>query len=390
MRRLAPLALAVAALAGCSDTPKPTALDLPEAVFSKATNTVDVIVVLRPEFAPGAHAANAARAAEVARGLGIAPRHVYGTALFGFAGSVPEGRMEALRRDPRVAYVERDQIASIPTPPAVFGPPCRVTGTCNNDPAPSGEQTPWGVTRVGGAQSGATGTAWVIDTGIDLDHPDLNVDVRRSVEYVSKGPGSDTADDGHGHGTHVAGTIAAIDNEQDVIGVAAGATVVAVKVLDNRGSGSYSDVIAGVNHVATHGQPGDVANMSLGGPVSQALDDAVVAASANVKFAIAAGNDGKHAQDYSPARANGDNLYTVSAFAEGGCMTSWSNYGNPPVDWAAPGAGVLSLKAGGGTTTMSGTSMAAPHVAGLLLSTIRADGNVTCDKDSSPDPIAVR
>ena len=114
---------------------------------------------------------------------------------------------------------------------------------------------------------------------MDQDHPDLNVDTARSANFVSRG--RDTKDDGNGHGTHVAGTIGAIDNNIGVIGVAPGAPIVGVRVLNNNGSGSLSDVIAGIDYVAANAAPGDVANMSLGGGVSQALDDAVIAASNN-------------------------------------------------------------------------------------------------------------
>jgi subtilisin family serine protease len=228
----------------------------------------------------------------------------------------------------------------------------------------------------------------VIDTGVDQNHPDLNVDTTRSVNFVSRGKYK--VDDGNGHGTHVAGTIAAIDNTIGVIGVAAGATVVGVRVLGDNGSGSFADVIAGVDHVAAHGNPGDVANMSLAGGYSLALNEAVQNASANVKFAIAAGNNGANASSYSPASAQGANIYTVSAFANGDTWASFSNYGNPPIDCGAPGVSVLSTYKGDGYATLSGTSMAAPHVAGLLLLGIPAtDGAVSGDPDGNPDPIAV-
>ena len=378
MRRSSFPILVAVALAACSEGPGPAGPGVDLAPFEPAfgRNAVQgsYIVVLKP----------GTNARSVAAILGIAPQLLYGASISGFAAELTNGQVTALRHNPAVAYIEGDRVVAL-------APPC---GTPKGGPCPpddgggSGQTTPWGVARVGGPVAGASGTAWVIDTGVDLDHPDLNVDVGRSVNFVAKGKSS--PDDGNGHGTHVAGTIAALDNNIDVVGVAPGATVVSVRVLDNSGSGAYSWIIAGVDHVAAHGTSGDVANMSLGGPPSQALDDAVRAASARVRFTLAAGNSGDDANDYSPARVNGSNIYTISATASNGCLTSWSNWGNPPVDFAEPGASILSTKRGGGTTTMSGTSMAAPHAAGLLLvGSIRSGGSACGDPDGSADTIGV-
>lgn len=304
--------------------------------------------------------------------------HVYGSTIKGFAvKNATEQEIEELRRDNQVAYIEQDQTVSV----NMGGPPGGGGG------GGGGQSTPWGVTRVGGAINGANaGTAWIIDTGIDLDHPDLNVDVNRSATFLG---GNSTPDDQNGHGSHVAGTVAAIDNSVGVVGVAAGATVVAVRVLDRRGSGSTSGVIAGVNYVGANAASGDAANMSLGGGISSALDNAVTAASSACPFALAAGNESDNANNHSPARANGNNIYTVSAMNSSDNWASFSNYGNPPVDYCAPGVSVQSCWKDGGYNTISGTSMATPHVCGILLiGGITSDGTVNGDPDGNPDPIA--
>ncbi|MBC5991932.1 S8 family serine peptidase [Pontibacter cellulosilyticus] len=318
------------------------------------------------------------------RGKGIASDkidRVFGTAIKGMAVGLSIAELQQLRRDPRVAYIEQDRVIKL-APPAGKGP--------KDGGSESTQDVPWGIQRVGGPGNGAGKTAWVLDSGIDLDHPDLNVDVTRSMSVFTSDPDL-TPDDKNGHGTHVAGTIAAKNNNVGVVGVAADATVVAVKVLDYTGSGTYSGVTAGVDYVAANGASGDVANMSLGGPPNQAFEDAVLAASAIVKFTISAGNDGEDANNYSPARVNGPNIFTISAINSNDWLVSWSNWGNPPIDYAAPGYQVLSSWNDGGYRVISGTSMAAPHVAGLLL---LGELGFNCyalgDPDGNPDPIAYR
>ncbi|MDX5403931.1 MAG: S8 family serine peptidase [Bacteroidota bacterium] len=311
------------------------------------------------------------------------PLHVYGKTVRGFSITLNSNELEILRQDAEIEYIEQDQIVAL-APGNGRGPGGGGSGT------PPPQSTPWGITRVGGAGSGSGKTAWIIDSGVDQDHPDLNVDQGRSVSFLG-GKDANNPDDQNGHGTHVAGTIAAIDNTEGVIGVAAGATVVAVRVLDRRGSGSLSGVIAGVNHVAGNAGAHDVANMSLGGGISTTLDNAVISASNTCKFVLAAGNDGINANNSSPARANGNNIYTVSAMDNNDVMAYFSNYGNPPVDYAAPGVSVTSCYKDGGYASLSGTSMAAPHVAGiLLLGNITSDGTISGDKDNNPDLIAHR
>jgi subtilisin family serine protease len=303
---------------------------------------------------------------------------VYETALQGFTIKMSPGQAKKMGGDSNVKWIEADKIISL-SPIEVNGKPGPVT--------PLAQTVPWGITRVGGGGVlTTTHTAWIIDTGIDLDHPDLNVDSKRSATFLGS---KTTPDDQNGHGTHVAGTIAARNNSFGVVGVAPGATVVAVRVLDRKGSGTTSGVIAGINYVAANGVKGDVANMSLGGGISPTLDQAVLTASTKIKFALAAGNEADNANNHSPARVEGPNIYTVSAMDKGDKWAYFSNYGNPPIDYCAPGISVYSTYKDGGYATLSGTSMATPHVAGLLLlGAIKSDGTVIGDPDNNPDPIA--
>ena len=307
--------------------------------------------------------------------------HVFSQTLNGVTLKLSHKELTMLKDDPRIAYIEQDQIITL-APPKVAAKP---------GGGASPQETPWGITRVNGVSSySGSNVAWIIDTGIDLDHPDLNVDVARSESFITwGGPSSASPEDEHGHGTHVAGTVGALNNSIGVIGVAPGAKVVAVRVLDRRGSGSISSVVAGVDYVGANGARGDVANMSLGGSVSQAMDDAVVAASANgIKFCLAAGNEADDANNHSPARANGPNVFTISAMREGDTWASFSNFGNPPIDYCAPGVAVKSTWKNGGYNTISGTSMATPHAAGvLLLGNAKASGTVSGDPDGNPDTI---
>ena len=305
--------------------------------------------------------------------------HLYGSSIHGFSVKIAPGQLKKLQDDPSVSLIEEDQVITLVEPEAkTKGKP--------TPPPSSAQETPWGITRVGGvATYSGSNVAWIIDTGVDFTHPELNVDTDRSRTFVN----SRSADDDNGHGSHVAGTIAAMNNTIGVIGVAPGATVVAVKVLSRSGSGSNSGVIAGVDYVGANGSNGDVANMSLGGGVSPALDEAVIAAaSKGVKFALAAGNESDDANNHSPARANGPNVYTISAMNSSDNFASWSNYGNPPVDYCAPGVSILSTWKDGGYNTISGTSMATPHAAGvLLLGAAKTSGNVKGDPDGKADPI---
>ena len=292
-------------------------------------------------------------AGEISRRNNAEVGFVYRAALKGFSATIPESRLAEVRGDDRVAYVERD------------GTMTAVAQTL-----------PWGIDRIeadasstrAGDGSGAVPNvnAYVIDSGIDAGHADLNV-----VNHVNFASGKNA--DCNGHGTHVAGTVAAEDDTSDVVGVSPGAPLTGVKVLGCNGSGSYSGVIKGIDWVTANAKKPAVANMSLGGGVSQAVDDAVKrSADSGVFYALAAGNDGENACNSSPARAGTHNGVTTTAATDrSDAETSWSNYGSC-VDVWAPGASIISTRKGGGTTTMSGTSMASPHVAGtgaLYLST---------------------
>lgn len=320
--------------------------------------------------------------------------NVYSRSIKGATLKLTKEQVRELKGKKEIKYIEQDRIV-------VFAPPCGTKNgpPCETDPEPeepgdgtSTQETPYGILRVNGVTiNDPLKIAWIVDSGIDLDHPDLNVDASRAFNAFTSGKDGQSADDGNGHGTHVAGTIAAVNNSVGVIGVAPGATVIPVKVLDSRGSGSYSGVIAGVDHVGANGKAGDVANLSLGGPVSQALDDAVVAASSGgIWFALAAGNSSEDANLHSPARANGTYIVTISASDVNDVFAYFSNFGNPPIDYAAPGVSVKSTWKDGGYNTISGTSMAAPHAAGvLLLGAAKTDGTVTGDLDNNADAIIV-
>lgn len=384
MRRFTLVVAGALFAAACADTDTPTSVAPTDARQAASENAPIYLVT----FHDGVDVTAATN--DIARGHGLAVRAVRAHAARGFSAVIPPPVAERLRSDPRVALIEKDGPVSMIKPVSGSAKPCWAGGDCGGGGG-GGQETPWGVTRVGGAVDGTGKTAWVIDTGIDLAHPDLNTSRNCHANFVTRG--KDSPADGNGHGTHVAGTIAAIDNSIDVVGVAPNAYVCAVRVLDNGGSGTWEAVVNGVNYVAANGANGDVANMSLSGTGANAtLEQAVRdAAGQGIRFALAAGNDGDFAGNHTPARVDHANVYTISAIGTNDCLTSWSNWGNPPVDFAAPGAGILSTKKGGGTTTMSGTSMAAPHVAGLLLAgNVRANGQACGDPDGNPDAIAHR
>jgi subtilisin family serine protease len=332
-RHLAPprrLALLVAALAAL----------LVAAPAGAAAPARDYVVVLRDTVS-----SPSAVAGEHERRLGVRVTSTWGRALEGYAASVPDAAVAELRADPRVEYVEPDR----PTQAAA-------------------QRLPWGVDRVeadrsvtarsgDGAGAVTAVSVYVLDTGI-APHPDLNL---VGQVNLAGGPSGDCS----GHGTHVAGTIAARDDFEGVVGVAPGAPVTAVKVLDCNGGGSTSSVIDGVNWVTANARRPAVANLSLGGHPSQAIDDAVRrAAAGGVLFVLASGNEGGDACGLSPARTGTvEGIITAGATDDDDAEASFSNHG-ACVDLWAPGVRILSTSRSGGTSTFSGTSMAAPHVAG--------------------------
>jgi len=322
------------------------------------------------------------RAQALVNRVGGSLTHTYTAAIQGFTAKMNATAAERLAaNNPSIAYFEEDQ------------PMFAVQGNGGGGgSSPPPQETPWGVNRVNGGVDATGLEAYIIDTGIDLDHDDLNVDASRSVNFVSKGP-NNGGDDENGHGSHVAGSLGAIDNDIGVVGVAENATLISVRVLDRNGSGSLSDVIDGVDHVAANADAGDVANMSLGGGTSDSLDSAVEnAADQGILFSIAAGNDSADAGNTSPARVEHANVYTVSAMDDTDSFASFSNFGNPPIECAGPGVDVFSTWKDNEFDFLSGTSMSAPHIGGILLVNSgdpNFDGNVNDDPDGDPDPICV-
>jgi len=345
MRKFAVLAPVMLAVAACQDSTSPTRTTVVPGVVSAARNAVqnDYIVTFRADESDPAGQANA-----LVKAHGGSLRHVYRFALKGFAvANLPDGAVAALQRNPRVARVERDGIVT-------------VNGT--ETPAPS-----WGLDRIDSRtgtdgsynypNAGAGVTAYIIDTGINSSSTDFTGRLGTGQDFVDANP----PDDCHGHGTHVAGTVGGTK-----YGVAKQVTIVAVRVLDCQGSGSDADVIAGIDWVVSQHQAGQpaVANMSLGGDFLQTLNDAVQRATDDgIVFAVAAGNSTADACSYSPSSA--PSAITVGATTSTNGLAYYSNFGGC-VDILAPGSSITSdwIGSATATNTISGTSMASPHVAG--------------------------
>jgi hypothetical protein len=339
------------------------------------------------------HVANPkAEAALLRARFGIETGHIYEHALKGFSAGIPPQALNGLQNHPSIKYIEPDltMMAFAETIP---------TGVRRIQAVPAEPLT----VNVGVA---------VIDTGVDTDHPDLNISTT-GVRYYDGGKTDNNFDDDHGHGTHVAGTIGAkYNNGTGVVGVAPGATIYAVKVLSASGSGYLSDIIKGIDWVTARASFISVANLSLGGQgLSSAYREAFQrCVDAGIVVVVAAGNsgmdiygrDGKFGtrDDYIPAAY--PEVATISALADsdglpggnGGStgygaddsFASFSNFsrsvvaGNPVnspgagIDLILPGVSILSTYPGGVTKSMSGTSMASPHAAGLAALYIAANG----------------
>lgn len=292
---------------------------------------------------------------------GTRPEFVYRHALKGFAAPMTEQAALALSHNPNVAYVEQDAEvwADVIQEGATWG----IDRIDERDLPLSGNYS-YEYTGVGV-------TAYVIDTGIDLDHPEFGGRAVSGYDFID---GDNDASDCAGHGTHVAGTIGGA-----TYGVAKEVDLVAVRVLDCGGSGTTSQVLAGIDwvtddHVNGRKSPA-VANMSLGGKGSAAMDDAVRRSIASgIAYAVSAGNSAANADRFSPARIA--EAMTVSATDETDTRASFANYGDC-VDWFAPGVRIVSAQNGGGETIMSGTSMAAPHTAGVAALYLQKDASAT-------------
>jgi subtilisin family serine protease len=331
---------AALALAACSDGQSPTASSRPvrqepAPVVMAGANGIDgqYLVVLKPGVGPR-------RLAEV---NDLQPEQVYTAALNGFSAHLTQGQVNALKYNPDVAYIEQDQVYTINT-------------------TQSGAT--WGIDRIDQRARPLSGTytytttasnvtAYIIDTGIQANHPQFGG--RAAAVYDALGG---TGADCNGHGTHVAGTIGS-----STYGIAKGVKLRAVRVLDCSGSGSTSGIVAALDWVRLNAVKPAVANMSLGGGFSSSLNTAATnLAGSGVFLAVAAGNESQDACNVSPASASG--TLTVAASTSTDARASYSNYGGC-VDVYAPGSSITSTWINSGTNTISGTSMASPHAAGV-------------------------
>lgn len=299
----------------------------------------------------------ATQADQVVRALGGQLHHVYTHALQGFAATLPEAALPGLRNNPLVDYLEVDQTVAL-----------QQTSPENN--------ATWGLDRIDQADrplnsqydfnyTGAGVNAFIIDTGIRQDHVEFTGRIKPGYTVVQDGNGTN---DCNGHGTHVAGTLGGF-----TWGVAKGVWLIPVRVLNCTGTGSWSGVIAGIDWVAGSTLRPAVANMSLGGGASKSVNSAVAGAvGKGVTMVVAAGNSNADACNYSPAAE--PSAVTVAATDSNDARASYSNYGTC-VDMFAPGSGITSAwnTSATASATLSGTSMAAPHVSGVAALALAAN-----------------
>lgn len=344
MTRFRSLPLAALALAAaCSEAPR-----TPLSPGGGATVPAPLLSVAGRQI-PGSYIVvvkDGADPTSVAAVAGVGPKFVYTAALNGFAADLNAGQLTALQHNPNVSYVEPDQEV-----------------TADGTQTISGGQ-PWGIDRIDQRSlplsasytyttTASTVTAYIIDTGIYTSDSDFGG--RAAVAYDALGG---NGQDCNGHGTHVSGTVGGT-----VYGVAKGVKLRAVRVLNCQGSGTTSGVIAGMNWVQSHAAKPAVANMSLGGGYSSSMNTAANnLANSGVFLAVAAGNSNANACNYSPSAAAA--AFTVAASTSTDAKASYSNYGSC-VDAYAPGSSIKSDWLNGGTNTISGTSMATPHVTGV-------------------------
>ena len=313
----------------------PTAIDGSYLVALKGT----------PSKAPGTRTAITADAGTLADRYNGTVSRVYSAAFRGFAVRMSESQAKRLAADPAVRYVEQNQTARISETWGLDRIDQRDLPLSNSYTAPN---------------DGAGATAYIVDTGMDLDHPNYGGRASSGYDFIDNDA---DASDCQGHGTHVGGTIGST-----TYGVAKKVKLVAVRVLNCSGTGSYDQIMSGIDWVTEHAPQAAVGNMSLGGGKSQAVNDTVTSSiSAGVAWAVAAGNEGQDACNVSPASTPGALTVAASNNQDGRSIFSSgsSNYGSC-VDLFGPGSSILSTTNGGGTGTMSGTSMATPHVAGAL------------------------